>query len=581
MHPGAHYPQASLSSIIDIYQSSLFDLAIFESRVCLLTGSLNSLTFLEVFKKLGVDEGSIPKSKVLCGMIDKYRKYCPVCLQEQRAYKLVWQVKEVELCDIHNVKLENECWLCHRKIALLPSKGLNGFCPNCNAELSKAPHHTFFGLSNANARIYQDWAYLLDTSTDGLKPLNNFPMHQCLALRILFAIENSQIKYKLDISSILQYARNSHKYEKSPHINTILMVLRATNMSLVNFFGLQITTDFIEGVIKKKERIVDKLSCLAPWCIGHSASGTLTRTSTSSKVKKNGSKQNYYMVCSKCGIEYCLRYEDKELVERGYFISLAYARVLPLIESELSIKEVANRLKTSEDKIKRSLIFLAANGLTKQKSLPLSIPYRHNSRILKAITKGVKNCNSANQIRRDLGLKYNEFLFYWFTPEVRLISILFESHVDRVATPSEKNSESFKNAVEYHLNHNVPITINNIATWLGVVPETVRFWGMLPKLKEAKVIQREKAKQVYRENLVTKIEEIVMNLKVSEDEITCERVYETLECARTSIWRSYPDLAQYISLLVKYEHGVKSQNPTPQLLACRDNLPIASPNLAR
>lgn len=551
--PKAHYPQTSISMMIDICPASTFDYIRFEEMLGI--KHIEHLTFLPVFRKIGIEEIAIPKSQVLGGMLENHRNYCPECLKEKKAYMKIWQIREVNWCDIHQVKLVTECWYCHKNIPLLPSSGLTCKCPFCNSNLSLAHTHSV-NVGLKESRVLNDWKYILNPEKQGLPLLTELSYQQHMAMRILFASEVSSICYtarkeKLP-SSIMQSARKSRVNESFTHLGLILSVIRDLEISLDDFFNLKIPESFISKILTKPTTIIQRTSCLAPWCKGYLNPGSLRRTATSTKVRKDGSKQNYYMICTNCGNEYCLAGSGREIQERGYFISLAYKKVLPQLHKTMSIKQMAKELGVTEDLIKRSIIYLAANGLIIEGELPLAIPCEHDEGIIQEILKEIREGTLSKKIRVKLGMKYNDFLFYWFETRIRKASLLYKP-IERAErkVPRTENLSRVRATLAYCQANNIKITINGVAKILEVCPETIRLWGLLSVIKEAKEVQKLTANLKIEQELIMQAEEIIRFNSSMGRLISSELVYDQLGHPRSSMWRDHPAVAKCIAQLVK------------------------------
>ncbi|AFQ42442.1 TniQ family protein [Desulfosporosinus meridiei] len=546
--PSSHYPQSSMSIILDTYPASTFNYIQFGEM--LNVEHIEHLTLIPVFKKIGITDTEILKSRALGGMIEKHRKYCPKCLKENDFYKLMWQVAEVKWCDIHCVTLLEECWNCHKRIPLLPSAGQVGKCPYCECNLAEATTK-HVNIGEKKERILRDWQYLLNPEMPGLTPADNLSNQQQLAILIILALQNNSEKIKIP-TSIMQSARKSRVYESYTHLALLLSILRDVQISLDDFFKLQISEEFVYRILTRPAKIIHRTACLTPWCKGYLKTGTLQRTATSTKMDKNGEKLNYYMVCTECGIEYCLSGPDKGIRERGYFLSFAYNKILPLLRNTNCIKQLAKAINEPEDKIRRSIIYLAANGLIRESKLPLSIPPEHDEEIIKVILNKIRIGTQAKQIRRDLNMKYNDFLFYWFEPRIRIANVLNKpiNRPQRMQTTSSKDLLRLRDALAYCKDNNIRISIKLISKILEVCPETIRLWGMLPEIKQAKEVQRLALKENRKKELLKKAEEIIKFNKSIGKLISIELVYKELGYHRTSMWRDHPEVAKHISQLV-------------------------------
>jgi hypothetical protein len=317
-----------MSSTLNIYPNNLFDLRRFEAMLLLEHGQLDNLTFIPTYKKLGVSIDKISNSRIMDGLFNKHKKYCPECLEEIYAHKLIWQVDEVNSCNIHKVRLISSCWNCNKQIPILPSIPLLCKCPYCNSDLRNAPRiETIF--SSYDLRSYSDWELLLGPNDYRLETNNNLSTGQSMALKLLIILEDNNLCIKnmnfIPQSSILNLARNNKIEQSFISLDTVLRILRACNVSMETFLTTEVPVGFIKSLcISKKIAPIKEFACMAPWCKGYLKPGTLKRTGTLKKSLGDGHVYSFYMFCSKCGVKYSIRYEDSTLVERGYFIELAW-----------------------------------------------------------------------------------------------------------------------------------------------------------------------------------------------------------------------------------------------------------------
>lgn len=540
----AHYPQASLSNSLDIYPYSFFDLNLYESMLLHKEHRLHTLTFIPLFEKFGIYIDTIPHSRILSGLIDKYRKYCPACLEEYLYYKLIWQVKEITWCPKHNISLFSKCWNCNKNLNLLPSDSQIGICPYCGEELKNAPA---FQTEINNSRLQIDWEYLLNPNK-GLKPIQNCSIQQSLALKLLYMAQNNNLE-TTSLKPILQIARESKVNQTFVHLSSIFKIIRKVGISMEDFLCLDVPTVFIKSIFKTHVSMNKQYACLAPWCESYQRPGSLIKTSTSTKHKKDGSHSNYYMFCSKCGIEYCID-DKKNLVERGYFISFAWGKIKEAMNQPVIIKEISKSLKVPVDKIRRSIIFLLANKLIKNDNLPLSVPKNHSPELINSFIELINSGLNAKIIPKRLNLSYNEFLYYWYLPEIKIAYIRHKKPQFKRADKTERNN-LFNEALDYFALNNIAITIKSVCEHIGICPETLRNWGLLSKLKEAKELQKNKQIKINTSLFEENARIIIAGLLNNKSVITSEEVYKLLGVKRNILVRTYPDVQKYISSLMK------------------------------
>lgn len=543
-----HYPQSSDSVPIDIYPESLIDLDKFGVLLGMGKESLEKLTFMPVFKKLGINENFIANSRILSNVVGRYRKYCPECLKVNRMYKLIWQVNEINFCPIHKIKLINYCTNCNKKIPILPSKSEIGICPYCHSFLYNCERQNYIA-SSLDLRIIDDWRYILDYNEKGISYIGSCSNEQNIALRLLYIIYNSKIaldpKEQTTLSSIKQIARNTKTNQTFVHLSSIFHFTRKCNVKLKDFFGLDMPNDFIENIFAKKHKLIESYSCIAPWCSHYRTPGSLVKTSTSIKTLKSGNKQKYYMYCSDCGTEYSID-TNGNIVERGNLINFAWKQVRNVLIRKCSIKELKNQLKTTEDKLKRAIIFLAANHLIALNFIPYNIPSEHDHDKELEIKNYISQGITSKQIKKNLKMNYNEFLFYWLYSDIKKAFISYKSRRPDRCIPKDQHIKKFKSCIDSFISNNETITVKSVCKELKICPETLRNWGLLDEVKKSKKIQNNIKALDFKENIIKRTDEILSLLPQNHLEITSENIYKLLGIRRTVLVRNFPDLTKYI-----------------------------------
>lgn len=216
-------------------------------------------------------------------------------------------------------------------------------------------------------------------------------------------------------ASLLQMARGTYSQAKYVSFETLLRYVRAVGLSLEEFSQLEVPDQFADSlaVVPRYER----LACFAPWCPARGKPGSLKRTVTNKKLRQNGEVLRYYMRCQECSIEYAVR-GDEELVERGYWISLGWARVRPLLLQGLAVKEIARRLNSTADKVVRCAAFLAARGLLPEEIMSrYGMPTRPDRVVVEKLRCLVMAGAPVGKGWRAAGETYRHWLYYLSTVE--------------------------------------------------------------------------------------------------------------------------------------------------------------------
>jgi DNA-binding transcriptional MerR regulator len=549
-HEEAHYPQSSMSSQIDISPKNFLDIEKLLTMLITKIGNIEDLTFTTAYRKVGVPVTSISHSRILSAILEQSRKFCPECLEENLSYKLIWQVKEVEYCPVHNTKLQSKCNNCSTSISIMPSNSEIGICPNCNFNLKESISDSYIPTTK-DFRIIEDWSYLLNPKSCNVKPVSTLTIEQSLAIRLLYLVDsyNNELtkNEKIKLSSIMQIARNSKSNQTFMHLSTIFHFTRRFSSNLQHYLDLEIPNEYINSFLSNKTRMIDNYTCIAPWCSHYNTPGSLKRTPTSVKVLKTGAKQKYYMYCIGCGLEYSISENNNSLIERGDFISFAWNTVKNSLSANYKFTELAKTIGVPQDKLRRAIILLATNNLITSDIIPLILPYSYDPAILEQIKKYIKTGTSAKAIRKYINLNYNDFLFYWLSCEIRLTKIKYIHKRPDKRHNMDERVKLFENAINQLVAENIPITIASVCKKLDIVPETLRYWGFLGKLKEFKAQQKKNNDIQFEENIVKKTEKILFDALSRGEKISSENLYKILGVRRNVLVRRFPHLTQFIN----------------------------------
>lgn len=494
LNNSTRYPQSNMASLIDYIPSSVFDLDNFGKILGVSPDVFNSMVFRAVLLKFFPDEldGKLLDRRILSGCIDYFRKYCPICLSEQGCYSLQWQIKEIDVCLKHFVKLLHCCYRCGSKINILGTQSIVGVCEKCYCSLEDGPLKQV-DKDKFIKRIYEDWCFLLDPCLDV-----SCGTSQITAIKLLYVMSDCKSEFTLSgvqsvlnkstISGILQTARESRSTNCHNHVALILRILRHWNLSLEAFFNLDVPESFIDTILVKP--VVDKniYHCITPWCKSYKSVGSLERTTTSVKRDRIGGALHYYMYCNECMTEYGVDRLTGQLVERNYFIKLAWDIVKPCLDAGMSRPEIVKAKKITQDKVLRSTIYLYANGLITKDKLDINLPDEPDPSIKEQIAVNVLKSVNSKRIRTEiLQLSYAEFLYYWFQKDI--IALTLTRRVPRLRTQivdSADRLECVRVALKYFLENHKKISIKEISKYVGVCPETLRLWGALSVIKDAK-----------------------------------------------------------------------------------------------
>lgn len=93
-------------------------------------------------------------------LFHEHRKWCPQCFdswkrQQHELYEpLIWKIKAVEVCSIHNSPLQDKCPYCDRPNYHLAWKTRPGYCSNCDRFLGEVDRYKHLSIEDKDLNWY-------------------------------------------------------------------------------------------------------------------------------------------------------------------------------------------------------------------------------------------------------------------------------------------------------------------------------------------------------------------------------------------------------------------------------------------
>ncbi|ASJ56832.1 hypothetical protein BP422_26915 [Brevibacillus formosus] len=334
-----------------------------------------SMTFSYLYEKF-YDQAELEVSHELFfsgNMINtSTRSFCPKCLKEEKGvYKLLWQVKELNVCQKHSVPLRDTCPTCGKRQPYVFDSMANAECSYCRNKLyEKKDEHAQVSIEK-QPTIYSDWEYLIDPNKKGVTVWYKDKRRSALISLFFLAqgekfpfareeIEALSADYK---HSSLKYLKEKRDVKKSYRVTlpVILKVLRKKEKNVDYFFSLQVPIDYIQSVISEESRY-EIGTCKAPWCISYESKRSMKRISK--LFLKNDNKIfGAPYICIDCNVIYGRDRRSGLWGECGDIIELAWKKVRPMVNANFSGKSVCETLGISVFILTKCLGYLARHKL--------------------------------------------------------------------------------------------------------------------------------------------------------------------------------------------------------------------------
>lgn len=522
-------------SRLDFHPFNVLDIGLIEKHLCLEKGSLRQLSFRNILIKFK-GEGRPENSRFMKGMIRKNLHYCSVCLSEGDYYSLLWRIETINFCFKHRIQLKSICESCQRSINY-SSIGQIGYCPYCKSKIA-SPCGTSEDID------------LIELSEESRKRdilkelLSNKPFNldsKDAAMRILYVLSKKGLSDKIyeqigiRKSYLLQFARDSMKFKRSIHLNTIIRFLCEVRLSFAEFIRINVPQKFKELILNDNElRNSTRYLCLAPWCNSYLQAGSLQFTGTN--VKHKGEQRlKWYMCCYECGCEYAI-HEDV-LIERSYFIK-GYLLLKDKDISNLSKREIASITGLSITQSRRISAYLTGRGLI------CTSRYKYDEELVSDFVSALKAGDKISNIVKWLCWENEEhYLVYRYNTRVMQVLMMKKNN-----QPHRKYKKDIKHKLasicKQFMQSDVKITNHEISEALGITVETLIKWGLHEYIKEMKhaqkMLQRMKKIEVWMKRIEAFFHEeweIDMQMRV---------IYERLNLSQSYLCGFAPEVNTFI-----------------------------------
>lgn len=541
------YAQFSEINVLDIAPLGHIDANSFKEMTGDTSDSLINNSFYKVLDKFCIGN-EVERSRLLAGIIDYGFRYCPLCLNEKTYNKLIWRVKNIKICNQHNIRLLDRCLSCNNLIKYEELREL-GICPHCGIKLD-------FKIKNENfddkflkeqKYLYETWYTLFYGKYDKMAPKD-------VSYKILYILNRKSdkfnrseakisIKEKNKLATILQSARGTLSQNRALHLATVIQILYENDTSMQQFLNINVPYTFILSIKSNHIKKIYSASCIAPWCKNVNVNGMLVKTRTSVKKHISGSSLLYYMFCPECGCEYAY---DKigNIHERTDYIE-SYHVLSECWNEEISLEKLSYVTGRSEDQLKRILAYFNL----RDQFLKSNQTYKIDKKLLGLFLEGLKENLTIKEIRAwKCWRGYRKYLLYRYHKDV-----IYELNTRKRKRNKRKDPDAIKLMIQKCLDKQhkdkEKVTINSVCNALGISAETIRNWDGNDIISKYKKWQEQLIQEANRKILYEKIDNYLQTYKNSI--IKSKDLYGHLGIIRNILWRRYPDITAHITCKIK------------------------------
>ncbi len=553
-------------TIGNIYQLDMLPRRVSDNRkLCELLGKdlkqLEAHTFTPAIDKLIINDNAgddVHRTSLLMKTVNtRYRNICPVCVRDAGVFSLLWQVKGINICDQHFIKLESECPNCQNPIVYI-SEHLNQYkCSYCGFNLMEIKEEKEYDpqIIKEQMELYKQWYFLLNPENRLISLVDGLTKEQMLAMVMLYTaqqcnrshIDKKSIKYFGDGYSgdlIRKASGISDKYQIRLH--TILDLLNKANISIEKFSRTTVPHSYIKSVIEyfNKPENMPVGPCLSPWCKAYNTTNTIKQ------VEEYGLyKENYKVgsICTECYMKFGYNRENNNWESMKNEVDLIWNKVKPLIDRGIPKKQIKKELKIGIDSVYKIYSYLSYHKIIED---PRRNDYKENIHSLVEKFKVIIEqpgdmCSNSYHL---YGWSKPEYYYYSSDKNVQNF-LIFNSNQMRkkYASTIPKDYDYWKNKIDEAISQcqaeGKEITCDNITNSIGCIMNTLKKHKLDEYINDAKSKQFDKEKTEFRDKVLKIADDYFTSLDEEGKSAVLGKIFELADITDRVIRRKYPDIA--------------------------------------
>lgn len=497
------------------------------------------------------------------------RFFCPQCLAQKVYYKLIWQVKEIEICDEHLCKLQSRCSECQKEQPYLADSLVIAQCKYCGSYLNKInatkKEEQPPGYITAQKRRYSNWRYLMGENNRIVRDIQGVPVKKHIAIALMYCAQIPEETYNYEtlkhalrddyIHSVRRFI-NDHDSPQYVTLQKLLRFLNLLNMSVQSFSQVKVPRTFINSItddyVTTREYI-----CLTPWCSSFGTSFTMNRIPHCDKTVIKKVKYYNVHVCTTCYMRYGVVTHKGQWEQMGNVIG-CLETLRKLMSSGLSYTQIANQLSITRVILYKYVGYLLQHKLLEKEYLETLTPKEVPHNLVESFKQLVALSGDTKTSAKKLyGWGEIEYSFYQADVAVQNY-LIFESHRDK-SRYSQTAKDRWKLNVEKELirfkAEDKDISIKYIANSVNCSTILLGRYGLRELIEQARKDQRVNRLLRVEKDAKEKITTFLDCSFCNNKDLTVQEIYRLIDIKRNYADKYFPALADWIKQQVSsYTH---------------------------
>ncbi|WP_057776082.1 TniQ family protein [Cytobacillus dafuensis] len=496
----------------------------------------------------------------------KNRKYCSMCLKENGQFNILWQVKEITMCDKHFTSLTDSCTKCSSKQKYLHNNLIYYKCSDCNALLTNQIQSVISDATiQTQLRIYEDWRSLFRIPRNLLSRKKGLILnHRKLALILLYLTHPSpkissrnHNNNNISPSQMRKFVKLvKGDIDETISLRNCLSIIRKVNITFKQLSEVKVPLSYVRKILKSNKKEIG--DCLTPWCKYQGTKEKLKLISEHAKGKSILGKNLYsrISVCTECWMKFgfCKKEKKWECLHGDVDIING---LITLFNKGYPKAVISRKSGLSYYTLEYYLGYLTYNNLLSKNAMEKFIDYlnSHENELIqsfKLLRNFERNRETLAQKAKELfGWKNEEvFTAYWHSKVQEYI--IFQSNERNVRLENKELLEAKTKEVLDNLKSvDAEVSMEEVASYVQINPRTLNYHNINKAIQEHNDEKR-KALSNIEENEIKKSIKVFVGLKgKSQEQIFVKQIYKHIGKTPKYIRNHYPMIYKYISKVAK------------------------------
>lgn len=515
-----------------------------------------SMTFSRIYSKFGVDIYHSPeqyKQAIADQFYKDNRRFCPECLKIYHGYKLHWQIKEIEICDIHKVRLISHCVNGHA-LRYCSDSLASCRCDKCGVTLTVNEYTEQLDnecIEKQN-KIYRKWEYLLSHETKVFPVIPGYDYEVVKAISLSYVIERysneknkrpAEILHSYYLYNVL-FSMKGSKHARKISLKQTLAILNAVNIELIEFSQLIIPQEYI---IKKLSSVEIELGpCFTPWCSKYGTNKSMKR------IEGNLRYRTRYLpsICTECSMKYGYEFKGGNWICIDDKLRIIKDKCLPFITRGVMRSEIIKKTGCNHHQLDYAIAYAINHNLIDINLYPSFSSCEIESDIVSKFYEIIDYGGEMQKTSRALfGWNLPKYYLSLTTKEVQEFLLLNyqkkKVKINNLNMKEELNNKVLEAIAECKSSNQI-ISINRIGRIIGSTARTLYVHGFNELIKRNAEIQRCGLFINEKDSIMKKLTDAINNDEEIQSMTDCEKICKYLGIPYKTIWRAHKDIKNII-----------------------------------